>query len=62
MNKERRIYLLSDEQISLILTGLRLLSSKCIEDNDMDMMSISDSLYDKIDKSYELGVIMNEKT
>ena len=62
MNKERRIYLLSDEHISLILTGLRLLSSKCIEDNDIDMMSMSDNLYDKIDKSFEMGVIMNEKT
>lgn len=61
MNKERRIYLLSDEEISLILTGLRLLSSKCINDNDMDMMAMSDSVYGKIDKSYELGVIMNEK-
>lgn len=62
MNKERRIYLLPDEQISLILTGLRLLSSKCIDDNDMDMMAMSDNLYDKIDKSFEMGVIMNEKT
>lgn len=58
---ERRIHLLSDEEISLILTGLRLLSSKCISDNDKDMMLISDNLYKKIDNSYELGVISNEK-
>lgn len=58
---ERRIHLLSDEEISLILTGLRLLSSKCISDNDKDMMLISDNLYKKIDNSYEIGVISNEK-
>lgn len=58
---ERRIHLLSDEEIGLILTGLRLLSSKCISDNDKDMMLMSDNLYEKIDNSYELGVINNEK-
>lgn len=58
---ERVIHLLSDEEISMILTGLRLLSSKSIADNDKDMMLISDKLYERIDESYEMGVILNEK-
>lgn len=58
---ERVIHLLSDEEISMILTGLRLLSSKSIADNDKDMMLISDKLYERIDESYEVGVILNEK-
>lgn len=58
---ERRIHLLSDEEISMILTGLRMLSSKCIADNDKDTALISDNLYVKIDECYEMGVINDEK-
>lgn len=61
MNKVRRIYLLTDDEISMILTGLRLLNSKCLTDNDLDTLSLSDNLYNKIDNCFELGVILNEK-
>ena len=43
---ERRINLLTDEEISLILTALRLSSSKYMKDNDTDNMVLSDMLYD----------------
>ena len=58
---ERKINLLTDEEISLILTALRLSSSKYMKDNDTDNMVLSDMLYDRINACYEMGVIVNEK-
>lgn len=58
---ERKIILLTDDEISYILTGLRLLSMKCIKDNDGDLSLCVDNLSTKIDNCYEMGVISNEK-
>ncbi len=62
MNKERRIYLLTDEEISYILTGLRLLSSKYIKEETKELSEEVDMLFNRIEESYEVGVIKNEKT
>lgn len=60
-NTERRIYLLSDEEISNILSGLHLLSDRLIKSNDADGVLFNNLLYDKVQNCYELGVILNEK-
>ena len=58
-NTERRIYLLSDEEISNILSGLHLLSDRLIKSNDADGVLFNNLLYDKVQNCYELGVILN---
>lgn len=58
---ERKITLLNDDEIGYILSGLHLLIQKCVSDNDCDTVKIIDKLYNKIDLSYEMGVIDNEK-
>ena len=58
---ERKIDLLSDDEIGYILSGLHLLIQKCVSDNDNDTIVIIDKLYNKINLSYEMGVINNEK-
>lgn len=58
---ERRIYLLKDEEIALLLTGLRLLDSKSLADDDLITSQNSNELFHKIENCYELGVINDEK-
>lgn len=58
---ERKVHLLNDEDISFVLTGLRLVSSKYISDNDEDSMSMVENLYNRISESYEVGLIFKEK-
>lgn len=58
---ERRIHILTDEEISYILTGLRLLSNKYVTEDNTDGSIETDRLYNKIDDCFELGVINNEK-
>ena len=58
---ERKIDLLDDDEIGYILSGLHLLTQKCVSDNDKDTIAIIDKLYNKINLSYEMGVINNEK-
>ena len=58
---ERRIHILTDEEISYILTGLRLLSTKYMSEDSTDTVIETDRLYNKIDECYELGVINIEK-
>lgn len=58
---ERKIELLNDDDIGYILSGLHLLIQKCVSDNDKNTIDIIDKLYNKIDLSYEMGVISNEK-
>lgn len=58
---ERKIHILTDEEISFVLTGLRLLSNKYISEDNTDSMLETDRLYNKIDECHELGVINIEK-
>lgn len=61
MSKDRIIHLLSDEEISYILTGLRFLGQEYTkQDNDDDVLFVG-QLYDKIDSSSDVGVIGNER-
>lgn len=59
MSKDRIIHLLSDEEISYILTGLKILSQKYIEHNCEDDVFFVNQLYDKVVKSLDIGVIEN---
>lgn len=61
MSKDRIIHLLSDEEISYILTGLRVLGQQYIKQECNDDVSFVNVLYDKIDKSIDVGVIGNER-
>lgn len=58
---ERRIHILTDEEISYILTGLRLLCNKYLSEDNNDSMIETDRLYNRINECYELGVINDEK-
>ena len=59
--KHRVIHLLSDEDISLILTGLTLLKRRYIEQNDDSAVLFCDQLYDKFDNCEDVGVINHER-
>ena len=59
--KHRVIHLLSDEDISYILTGLKFLGNEYIEQDSLDDMHFVDILYDKIDNCSDIGVISNER-
>lgn len=61
MSKDRIIHLLSDEEISYILTGLRVLVPKFLEHDCEDDVFLVKQLYDKVDKSLDVGVIVNER-
>lgn len=59
--KHRVIHLLSDEDVSLVLTGLRLLERRYVEQDDETGVSFVESLYDKFDNSEDVGVISHER-
>ena len=61
MNKDRIIHLLTDEDVGLILTGLRFLEQDYIKREDEDGVFFVGSLYDRIDKSEDVGVITSER-
>lgn len=61
MNKDRIIHLLTDEDIGLILTGLRFLEQDYLKREDSDGVFFIGSLYDRIDKAEDLGVITSER-
>lgn len=59
--KHRVIHLLSDEDISLILTGLKLLERRYLEQNfDNDVLFVQ-QLYDRFEMSEDVGVISHER-
>lgn len=57
MSKDKVIHLLEDEQISLLLTGLRLVS---IKEPDVNI-DLIDDLYELIESCEDMGVINDEK-
>ena len=61
MSKDRVIHLLSDEDVSYLLTGLRFLEQDYIKRGDKDGVLFVGSLYDRIDKSQDVGVITDER-
>lgn len=61
MSKDRVIHLLSDEEISLILTSLRFSEQKYIKQDDFENLTYIRNLYDKIDISEDVGVIGSER-
>lgn len=61
MSKDRIIHLLSDEEISYILSGLRFLVQQYIKQDCNDDVLFVQQLYDKIDISSDVGVIGNER-
>lgn len=60
MSKDRIIHLLNDEEISYILTGLRLLEQSYLKYDNTDTSFIQ-ALFDKIDNSLDMGVINDER-
>lgn len=61
MSKDRIIHLLSDEEIGYILTGLRVLGQRYAEQSCEDDVFFVNQLYDKVEKSLDVGVIGNER-
>jgi len=61
MSKDRIIHLLSDEEISYILSGLMFLGRKYLEQDCKEDNFLVQQLYDKIDMSSDVGVISNER-
>ena len=59
--KHRVIHLLSDEDISLILTGLRILEKEYVSQNDETSFLFTQQLYDKFEKCEDVGVINHER-
>lgn len=59
--KHRVIDLLSDEDISLILTGLKLLERRYIEQNDDNGVLFTQQLYDRFNECEDVGVINHER-
>lgn len=59
--KHRVIHLLSDEDISYLLTGLRVLGQKYVEQDCIEDSSFVGMLYDKIENCSDIGVIGNER-
>lgn len=61
MSKDRIIHLLSDEDVSYLLTGLRFLEQDYIKREDKDGVLFVCSLYERIDKCEDVGVITSER-
>lgn len=61
MSKDRVIHLLSDEEISYILTGLRLAGQQYLKQECEEDANFVSNLYEKIDDSLDVGVIGNER-
>ena len=61
MSKDRVIHLLTDEEISYILSGLRFLMQQYIKQDSKDDLLFVNQLYEKIDLSTDMGVIGNER-
>lgn len=59
--KHRVIHLLSDEDISLVLTGLTLLERKYMEQDDNSSVLFTQQLYEKFDSCEDVGVINHER-
>lgn len=59
--KHRVIHLLSDEDISLILTGLKLLERRYVEQSDDSSVLFTQQLYDKFENCEDVGVINHER-
>ncbi len=59
--KHRVIHLLSDEDISYILTGLRVLGNKYMEQDSTEDVTLVNILFNKIDGCSDIGVISNER-
>lgn len=59
--KHRVIHLLSDEDISLILTGLKLLERRYVEQSDDSSVLFTQQLYDKFEQCEDVGVINHER-
>ena len=61
MSKDRVIKLLTDEEIGLILSSITVLKRQYVKDENSDIVLILDNLYKKIDKSEDMGVIIDER-
>lgn len=61
MMKHRVIHLLSDEDISYLLTGLRVLGHKYVEQGCNEDNALVSMLYDKIENCSDVGVIGHER-
>ena len=59
--KHRVIHILSDEDISLVLTGLKLLERRYIEQNDDTSVLFTQQLYDRFEAAEDVGVINHER-
>ena len=59
--KHRVIHLLSDEDISYILTGLRVLGNKYMEQDSTEDVTLLNILFNKIDGCSDIGVISSER-
>lgn len=58
--KARVIHLLSDDDISLLLTGLTLLQRRYVEENNNNLVLLTQLLYDNIENCEDVGVINHE--
>ena len=54
---DRRIHLLTDEEVGNILSGLHLLNGKLATQDDKDGVLFNNLLYDKIEQSADIGII-----
>lgn len=54
---DRRIHLLTDEEVGNILSGLHLLNGKLSSQDDKDGVLFNNLLYDKIEQSADIGII-----
>lgn len=54
---DRRIHLLTDEEVGNILSGLHLLNGKLSGQDDKDGVLFNNLLYDKIEQSADIGII-----
>ena len=61
MSKDRVIHLLTDEDVSYIMTGLRLAIRKYMDMGCDDDVLFIRQLYDKIEFCEDIGVINDEK-
>lgn len=61
MNKDRIICLLSDEEISYILTSLTTLKIKYVSEDNNEEVELLQELYNKIDECDDMGVIKDEE-
>lgn len=61
MSKDRIIRVLTDDEVSALLTGLRILSGKYVSEGDDVNVKFVNNLYDDIDNSSDVGVISYER-